>query len=239
MKYIYGPVNSRRLGLSLGISLAPYKICNFDCIYCQLGKTTVKASARKEYADSAQILSELKSWLEHNRKTAENLNYITFSGLGEPTLHLRIGALIAEVKKISGIPVAVITNSSLLSHPLVRQELLAADLIAPSLDACAEKEFIRIDRPLEEIKLKEIIQGLIAFRKEFKGKIWLEVMLVAGINDDLRQIRKLKQVIEEISPDKIHLNSPVRSTTEPGVLPVGRKKLEKIKEILGENCEII
>jgi wyosine [tRNA(Phe)-imidazoG37] synthetase (radical SAM superfamily) len=239
MKYIYGPVNSRRLSLSLGVTLTPYKICAFGCIYCQLGRTAVYTQDRKEYIDIEEILSELKSWFQNNMEEAKNLNYITLSGCGEPTLNIKIGQLISEIKKITAVSIAVITNSALLVDVLVRRELLGADLIVPSLDAATQEIFARIDRPYSGIKIENIIQGLINLRKEFKGKIWLEIMLCRGINDDLRHIKKLKEIIEKINPDKIHLNSPVRTTAEPNILPVGRNKLEKIKEILGENCEII
>jgi len=239
MKYIYGPVNSRRLGFSLGITLIPHKTCSFDCVYCQLGKTKDRTSEKKEYLGVGEIINELKSWLENNAGEVKELNYITLSGSGEPTLNIKIAELIAEIKKITSTPIAIITNASLLNAPLVRQGLLAADLILPSLDAVSPKVFEKIDQPHPDIKIGQIIDGLINLKKEFPGKIWLEVMLVRGINDDLRQIKKLKEVIDRINPHKIQLNSPVRATAEPNVFPVDRKKLEKIKEILGDKCEII
>ena len=239
MKYIYGPLNSRRLGFSLGITLTSSKVCNLNCIYCQLGKTTVQLNERKEYALVEDIFAELKWWLENNLAEVSKLNYITFSGSGEPTLNSKIGRLIEMIKKISPVRIAVITNSSLLRDPLVRRDLLFADLIMPSLDAVTLEVFAKIDRPHPDIKIEHIIEGLISLRKEFHGKIWLEVMLVAGINDDLRHIKKLKEIIDVINPDKIQINSPVRSTAEPGIFPVDKSKLEKIKEILGGKAEII
>jgi wyosine [tRNA(Phe)-imidazoG37] synthetase (radical SAM superfamily) len=239
MKYIYGPVKSRRLGLSLGITLTPYKICTFDCVYCQLGKTASKTAEIKEYANIEEILSELKFWLQNNTQEAKNLNYITLSGSGEPTLNTKIGQLTTEIKKITAIPVAVITNASLLSSSLVRQALNAADLIVPSLDAVTKEIFDEIDRPCQDIRIEDVIVGLINLRKEFRGKIWLEVMLVRGINDDLRHIRKLKEIVDKINPDKIHLNSPVRTTAEPDILSVDKNKLEQIREILGDKAQVI
>jgi len=239
MKYIYGPVNSRRLGFSLGITLIPHKTCSFDCVYCQLGKTKDRTYERREYLKVEEIINELRSWFENNAGEVKNLNYITLSGSGEPTLNIKIAELIAEIKKITSLPIAIITNASLLNVSLVRQGLLAADLILPSLDAVGPKVFEKIDQPHPDIKIDQIIEGLINLKKEFPGKIWLEVMLVRGINDDLRQIKKLKEVIDKINPHKIQLNSPVRTTAEPNVFPVDRKKLEKIKEILGDKCEII
>ena len=239
MRYIYGPVKSRRLGLSLGVTLIAYKICSFNCIYCQLGRTQNLTCERKEYLKTQEIIGELKLWLAGNPLEAENLNYITLSGSGEPTLNLRIAELIEEIKKITPLPVAVITNSSLLSDALVRNALSSADLIVPSLNTASQVILAQINRVPENIKIKDIIDGLVSLRNEFRGKIWLEVMLVRGVNDDIRQIKKLKEVIVRINPDKIQLNSPVRATAEPNVLPVERKKLEKIKEILGDKCEIV
>jgi len=239
MKYIYGPVKSRRLSLSLGITLTPYKICTFDCVYCQLGRTTVLTRERKEYISLGEILNELKLWLQNNSDAAKNLNYITLSGSGEPTLNIKIGQLISEIKKITPVPIAIITDSALLSDVALRQELLGADLIIPSLDAVTPEVFSKIDRPQQDIRIEGIIEGLVSLRKEFKGQIWLEVMLVKGINDDLRQIKKLKEVVDRINPHKVQLNSPVRMTSEPNILSVDKNKLEKIKGILGEKCEII
>ena len=239
MKYIYGPVKSRRLGLSLGISLTPYKICSFNCVYCQLGRTIAVTCERKEYVPVQAIVEELRAWLENNSEAAGSLNFITLSGSGEPTLNLKIGELIKEVKKISNSKVAVITNASLLQDASVREEIRGADLIVPSLDAATAEVFKRVDNPHPDIRIEDVIGGLVNLRKEFRGQIWLEVMLVKGVNDDLRQVKKLKEAIGRINPDKIQLNSPVRSTAEENIFPVNKSKLKKIKEILGDKCEII
>ncbi len=238
MKYLYGPVKSRRLGNSLGISLTPYKTCDFDCIYCQLGRTNNLTVERKEYIEINRIIDEFRSWLESRKDAIQDLEYITLSGSGEPTLNSRLGELIAEIKKLTTLKVAVLTNASLLSDAEVRRQLLGADLIVPSLDAVTQILFAKIDRPHPSINIENVINGLIALRREFRGKIWLEVMLVKGINDDIRHIRKLKEVIERINPDKVQLNSPVRTTADAGVLPVAKSKLKKIKEILGEKVEL-
>lgn len=239
MKYVYGPLKSRRLGLSLGISLTPYKICDFDCIYCQLGKTIDSTSERKEYVKTEEIVGEIKAWLQNNPEESRNINYITISGSGEPTLNIKIGELIREIKKIIASPVAVITNASLLNDRQLRFDLSGADLIMPSLDTVIPEVFSRIDRPRQNIKIEQVIEGLISLRREFRGKIWLEVMLVRGINDDIRQIRKLKEVVDKINPDKVQLNSPVRTTAEPALLPLDKDKLSSVRKILGDKCEII
>lgn len=239
MRYIYGPVKSRRLGLSLGLSLTPYKVCSFDCVYCQLGRTTFNTAKRTECVPVSDIIAELRLWLENNPSEAKNLDYITFSGFGEPTLNSKLGELIVEVKKITPTAVAVLTNAALLKDPQVRLELSWADLIVPSLDAASQKAFEKIDRPGAGIKIEDIIEGLVALRKEFTKKIWLEIMLVRGINDNSGEAKKLKEAVERINPDKIQLNSPVRGTTEVAALPADKKMLEKVKDILGAKCEIV
>jgi len=239
MKYLYGPVKSRRLGFSLGLSLTPYKVCTFDCIYCQLQGTSTKTAERKEYINTREVLGELKTWLENNAEQVKTLNYITISGSGEPTLNIKIGELIAQIKKLTTAPLAVITNASLLSDRVVRSDISKADLIVPSLDAATDAVFARIDRPLPAIKVEDVIRGLVALRQEYHGKIWLEVMLIAGVNDDLRHIKRIKEALDRINPDKIQLNSPVRSSAQLNLRVVSEAKLRKIKSLLGEKCEII
>jgi len=239
MKYIYGLVKSRRLGLSLGLSLVPKKTCSFDCIYCQLGKTTLATCERKEYVPIQEILDELKAWFENNSTESGGLDFITLSGSGEPTLNIKISQLIKEIKRITNSKVAVITNASLLSDASLRQDLREADVILPSLDAATQELFRKIDNPCQDIRIEEVIEGLVSLRKEFSGQIWLEVMLIKGVNDDLRHIKKLKKIIDRVNPDRVQLNSPVRFTVCPDILPVGKTKLQKIKEILGDRCEII
>lgn len=239
MNYIYGPIKSRRLGLSLGLNLSRDKVCDFDCVYCQWGSVGKTFLERKEYALAADIIRELKSWLRDHPREAKELKFVTFSGYGEPTLNTALEGLIDEVRKTTGSKIAVITNSTLLGDPAVRKSILKADLIVPSLDSVDPESFAQIDRPHPGVKLEGIIEGLAALRREFSGLIWLEIMLVRGINDSPEHIVKLKKVIERINPDKIQLNSPVRATAEKNVFPVERPELEKIREILGDKAEII
>lgn len=239
MKYIYGPVQSRRLGYSLGVSLTPYKVCNLDCLYCQLGSTTIKTSQRKEYIKIKDILRELKEFiLNFDFKTC-HIDYISLSGSGEPLLNSGISKLILGIREITGIPIALITNASLLKNKAIRQEILGVDVILPSLDAVDEEMFKMIDRPSIKIKIENIINGLIELRKEFKGRIFLEIMVIAGINDNINFFAHFKEIISKINPDKIHLNTPTRHTSEPGILAPSQKNLKKIKELLGQKCEII
>ena len=233
--YIFGPVPSRRLGFSLGIDPVPHKTCSLDCIYCQLGRTTNKTIKTKEYTSSSLILKQLRKVLSSGRK----IDYLTFSGSGEPTLNSKIGEMISGIKKITKIPIAVLTNGTLLTEKKMRKKLKKADLVIPSLDAVTPSVFEKINRPYSSLKIDKIIAGLIKFREEFTGKIWLEIMLVAGINDSSEEIKKIKGAVEAIRPDKVQLNTVVRPPAEKWVKPVSLTKLKNIKKLFGKNCEII
>lgn len=239
MKYIYGPVPSRRLGLSLGLSLTPHKTCNLDCIYCQLGPTASLSVEIKEYVPVKDIFEELQAWFRNNPEQAKELKFVTFSGCGEPTLNAGIGELIVLIKKAFSVPVCVITNATTLSSPEVRKALLAADVVVPSLDAADTATFEKVNRPHASVRLEAIIDGIAAFRKEYRGRIWLEVMIVKGVNDDLAHAHRLKEIVERLAPDRIQLNSPVRSTAEKDVRAADPKRLEKIKELFGDKAEIV
>ena len=233
--HIYGPVPSRRLGFSLGIDIIPFKMCSFDCIYCQLGPTIKKTIKRRKYFPSSEILSQIKKVLN----SGQRIDYITFSGSGEPTLNSAIGTLIKEIKKITPIPVVVLTNSSLFTLKSLRKALKPSDLVIPSLDAATQEIFVKINRSHPSLKIEKIIEGLKKFRHEFKGTIWLEIMLVKGVNDSPPHIKKLIKAISEINPDKVQLNTVIRPPAEKFALVLNSKELKRIKNILGEKCEII
>lgn len=233
--HIYGPVPSRRLGFSLGVDIIPSKTCSFDCIYCQLGRTTNKTVIRKEYVPSSKILSDIRKVLRSERR----IDYITFSGSGEPTLNSALGKIIREIKKMTSIPVAVLTNSSLLTRKTVRKALMAADLVVPSLDAASQDIFSKVNRPHPHLKIEEIIRSLKEFRCQFKGSLWLEIMLVKGVNDSPSNIKKFKKAIAKINPDKIQLNTVYRPPAEAFARPLSYEELEEIRKVLGEKCEII
>ena len=235
MSYIFGPVPSRRLGFSLGVDLVPFKVCSLDCIYCQLGKTTRKTVARKEYVPSAKILAELKKVLTEGK----NIDYITLSGSGEPTLNSKTGEIIRGIKEMTAIPVAVLTNATLLTDDTLRKDLMSADLVVPSLDGATQDAFKKVNRPCASLKIEKIIKGIVDFRKAYKGKIWLEIMLVKGINENEAELNALKVAVEQINPDKIQLNTPVRPPCELWVKTLSASKLIKIKKFFGDKCEII
>ena len=233
--HLFGPVPSRRLGLSLGVDIVPFKVCSLDCIYCQLGRTTDKTIERKEYVPVEPVLDELK------KRLAEGLHadFITLSGSGEPTLNSRFGELIDGIKKITSIPVAVLTNGTLLYREDVRADCARADVVIPSLDAGDESVFQKINRPHADISIENVVEGLCAFRNEFSGRIWLEVFFVEGVNTDTEQIAKIKGLIKRIRPDKVQLNTAVRPTAEPGLKRLSFERLRFIASQLGEGCEII
>lgn len=235
-KHLYGPVPSRRLGRSLGIDLVPHKICTYDCIYCQIGKTTDKNLVRKEYVPAGEILEEVRRFL---KEESSAIDHLSLSGSGEPTLNSRIGSIIEGIKTITSIPVAVITNGSLLYEEGVRQDLLRADIVLPSLDAVSPEVFNKVNRPLSGFSVEKVIEGLVEFRKVYKGQIWLEVLFCKGINDSKEELLRMKKAIDRIQPDLIHLNTVVRPPSEKWVVPLDQKEMERIKTFFGVKASII
>ncbi|MHC4387440.1 MAG: radical SAM protein [Planctomycetota bacterium] len=233
--YLFGPVYSRRLGRSLGVDILPFKVCTLDCVYCQLASTVNRTVERKEYVPIEPVLAELKDRLDESQQA----DFITISGSGEPTLNSRLGELIEAIKKICDIPVAVLTNGTLFYRPDVRADCAKADVVMPSLDAGDEETFQRINRPCSDISIEKVVSGLSAFRKEFTGRIWLEVFLVKGANDDAGQIARIGQLIKRIRPDKIQLNTAVRPTVDPQIERLDVERLQAIAAQWGPNCEVI
>ena len=236
-KYLFGPVPSRRLGMSLGIDLIPSKVCSLNCVYCECGKTTNLTIERKEYVPYNKVTNELEHYFKNNPAP----DYVTFSGSGEPTLNLKIGDIIKFLKSnYPYIPIAVLTNGTLFDQKKVRTELLDVDLVLPSLDAASESSFKKINRPFHTLNINKYIQGLIDFRKEYSGKIWLEVLILPGYNDNKKDLKLLKDAFVKIKPDRIQLNSLDR----PGILntlrSATRNELQQIADFFGlDNVEII
>ncbi|MGV1100113.1 radical SAM protein [Thiovibrio sp. JS02] len=227
MKYIFGPVNSRRLGISQGIDLVPPKICNFNCIYCEVGATTNLTCERREYIPLAELFAEIDSLLTDPDHIAR-LDVFTLTASGEPTLHSGIGKVIRYIKEKTSKPVVVLTNGSLFFLPEVRRDLLEADIVIPSLDAAREESYRRINRPASCAPLQELIAGLVQFRKEFPGRIWLEILLAKNINDSPEDIAALAAAVKEIRPDKVQLNTVARPPLESFAKPLTREELEEI-----------
>ncbi len=234
-KYLYGPVPSRRLGRSYGVDIVPLKDCTLDCVYCQLGKSLKKTVERKDYGPVEPILAELKAALAEGTKA----DFITIAGSGEPTLNLRLGELIDGIRKLTDIKIAILTNGTLLDRSDVRADCAKADVVMPSLDAGDEETFRKINRPHSSISFENLVSGLCKFRKEYSGRIWLEVFLAGSINTGTRDIARIAEAIERIGPDKIQLNTAVRPTAEANVARLDPEQLTKIAGMLGPKCEVI
>ncbi|MBU1340019.1 MAG: radical SAM protein [Proteobacteria bacterium] len=228
-KHIFGPVPSRRLGISLGVDLVTHKICSMDCVYCECGKTTRLTVERKEYVKFKDVIKELEHFWQHNNDP----DYITFSGSGEPTLNSRLGDVIDYIKENKPqIKVAVLTNSTLLSDPAVRKELLKADLVIPSLDAVSKKAVERINRPNPAIEGHKIAAFIEAFAKEYTGKIWLEILVLPGFNDEKTEVLLLRNAIKKINPDRVQINTLDRPGTLSDIKPASGQQLEIIMNSL-------
>jgi len=233
-KFTYGPVPSRRLGRSLGVSPIPVKTCTYSCVYCQLGRTTDLTDVRKSYYKKEDILEEILARAENSR-----FDYITFVGDGEPTLCKDLGWLIKETKKHLQARTAVITNGSIVSREDVRSELKYADVIIPTLDAGNEKTFRAVNRPHPKIRFSEMLKGLTDFRHEYSGQIWLEVMLVKGINDSEKELLSLARVVDMVAPDRVYVVTPIRPPAESWVEPPGPETIIMAQEIIGNTIAIV
>lgn len=234
MPYVFGPVPSRRLGLSLGIDLIPPKTCTYDCLYCQVGRTTTQNIEPTEYAPVSEVISEIERKLGKSRPDA-----VTLAGSGEPTLHSGIDRLIASIKEMTDTPVVLLTNGSLFWMEAVRQRAKMADVIMPTLSSVFEHTFRKVHRPHPNLEPRMIIDGLSKLRHIYKGQLHLEVVLLAGINDTDKEVEGLKAVIDRLSPDRIQLNTVVRPPSDPRAISLDRKRLEEIKVLFGERAEII
>ncbi len=235
MKYVYGPVPSRRLGRSLGIDPLPLKTCNYQCIYCQLGKTTNFTNERRNYYPKDEIIVEIEEAIKQNKN---NFDYITFVGSGEPTLYKDLEELILKTKTFSNKPICVITNGALLHNEEVIKAVLHSDIVLPSLDAGDERSFIKINRPHPDIDFESVIQGFIDFRSLFKGKFWIEIMIMKAINDSKKELLKIKEKIDLIKPDKIDINIPIRPPLEKWVKIPNKSIFVLLDEIFGSYSDI-
>jgi wyosine [tRNA(Phe)-imidazoG37] synthetase (radical SAM superfamily) len=234
-RHLYGPVCSRRLGRSLGIDLVPYKVCTYNCVYCQLGRTTDLCLERREYVPIPEVVAELETKLA----AGADPDYITLAGSGEPTLNSGLDRLIKEIHRITGIPVAVLTNGSLLWRPEVRRELMAADLVIPSLDAGDEALFHYVNRPHPDLDFETVVNGLATFRREFSGALWLEVVLLAGVTGILSEVQKIAALVERIQPARVQLNTVTRPPAEDYAFAMPAEKLERFAGQFPVACEVV
>lgn len=231
--HIFGPVPSRRLGRSLGIDLVPYKTCTYDCVYCQLGPTTQCTVERREWVPLDAVLSELEQKLDTEP------DYLTLSGSGEPTLYSRIGDLITGIRAMTSIPIAALTNGSLLYRPEVRESLRDVDLVVPSLDAPDDALFQQVNRPHPDVHFDDMVEGLIAFRDEFDGQYWLEVFVLDDITANDDAITRMAEIARRIRPDQVQLNTIARPPAEPYARAASIGDLERWAALFGDNAEVI
>jgi wyosine [tRNA(Phe)-imidazoG37] synthetase (radical SAM superfamily) len=234
-RHVYGPVPSRRLGRSLGVDLVPFKTCTYDCIYCQLGRTTNKTIERKEYVAVDEILDEMKRKLDAGPAP----DYITIAGSGEPTLNVRIGHLIRRIKDLTRTPVAVLTNGSLLWMREVGEALMEADIVLPSLDAGDERLFRYVNRPHREIAFEKLVNGLIEFTEHFRGSVWLEVFLLAGVTGLPPEVERIATISRRIQPEQIQLNTVSRPPAEDFAFAVPRQQMEQFKVLFSSSVEVV
>jgi wyosine [tRNA(Phe)-imidazoG37] synthetase (radical SAM superfamily) len=232
-KHVFGPVPSRRLGRSLGVDLVPLKVCSYDCIYCQLGRTMTKTVERREWVPTNAVLDELK------RKLATRPDYITFSGSGEPTLHSGLGEIIKRIRAMTKTPVAVLTNGSLLWQPQLRAELALADVVMPSLDAGDDLLFQAVNRPHPETTFEKLVSGLEQFRREFSGQYWLEVLLLAGHTGLPAHVQKIAEIVRRIQPNRVQLSTAVRPPAEDFAVPVPQARLIELARLFHPKAEVI
>jgi wyosine [tRNA(Phe)-imidazoG37] synthetase (radical SAM superfamily) len=234
-RHLYGPVPSRRLGLSLGVDVVPYKVCSYDCVYCQLGRTTGLTNKPGAWIRTDDVIPELEKWLADGH-TAD---YITFSGSGEPTLNAELGEMVRRASLLCDIPIAVITNGSLLSQRAVFEAVRGADLLLPSLDAGTEETFEAVNRPCEGLDFGTMVDGLTRLGREFRGRVWLEVMLVKGLNDSEAELEAMRRIIDRVQPDKVQINTVERPSRSGDVAAVPDRALSKAREVLGPASEVI
>jgi wyosine [tRNA(Phe)-imidazoG37] synthetase (radical SAM superfamily) len=237
MKYVYGPVPSRRLGQSLGIDPIPLKTCNWNCVYCQLGRTVPLVNTLKEYAPPKAVVAEVREALEAH--SPGDIDWATFVGSGEPTLHSGLGRMISDVRELTDLLVAVITNGSLLYLPQVRRALSEADAVMPSLDAGSAALYRQINRPHPEATFERLLEGLMSFRQEYWGKLWPEVMLVRGLNDTEQALQDIAAALDRMRPDAVTINLPTRPPAETWVEPPDEEALMRAVAILGDVAEIV
>jgi len=230
---VYGPVPSRRLGRSLGVDLVPFKTCTFDCVYCQLGRTTDLRVRRQAWVDPKDVLRRVRE-----RLVAEP-DIITIAGSGEPTLHEGLGEVVRGIKAMTDIPVAVLTNGSLLGEAAVQRDLAEADIVIPSLDAPDEGLFRLVNRPHPSLWLTGILDGMVAFRQAYRGRIWLEVMVLGGVTGMKSEVRRLAAVAARIRPDRIQLNTVVRPPAESFASPVSGPRLDEFAAAFVPVAEVV
>jgi len=229
LRYIFGPVLSGRLGRSLGLDLLGRRVCTMNCVYCESGKLETLTLDRAAYVPAAVVLGELERWDQGRKDRGEPLpDAATLGGLGEPTLNVDMPEIIAGIRRIlPGVPVAVLTNASLMSDPAVRAELARADMILPSMDSLVPEEFRAVNRAHPGLDPNAIADGILRFRKDYQSRMYLEILLAAGINDSARNLELLAAFCKELQPDRVDVVTLSRPGTESFARPVDAETLAR------------
>ncbi len=226
----YGPVPSRRLGKSLGINNIPPKVCSYSCVYCQLGTTIKMQVSRKEFYKIEEIIKDAKRKVKEAKENKETIDYLSFVPDGEPTLDINLGNEIESLKTL-GIKIAVITNASLIWREDVRNDLLKADWVSLKVDSVSEKIWYKINRPHKSLKLEEILEGMLEFAHIFEGELATETMLIRGINDNDKEVRKIADFLSELKPDKAYISIPTRPPARKEIMPASEEKINMAYQI--------
>ncbi len=234
-KYLFGPVPSRRFGLSLGVDLLPRKTCTLDCIFCEVGPTTHRTLVRKEYVPTEEVLKELVAWFVLNLKA----DFITVTGSGEPTLHTRFGDVLSAIRSHGRVRSALLTNSTLLHLPEVRAAAALADVVKVSLSAWDQVSFAAITRPLSGVEFDRLVDGLRKFRQDFSGELWMEVFIVPGLNALRNQVEAIAALARTIRPDRVQLNTAVRPTAQQNVPSLAELQLRSLSGCFTPAAEVI
>lgn len=233
---IFGPVPSRRLGISIGINNIPPKHCSYACVYCQLGRALTMSIERQEFFQPDALFAEARDKLRHSRSRGETVDYLTVVPDGEPTLDRNLGALLEKLKTLD-CGAAVITNSTLLFMPEVRKDLLAADWVSVKIDAADESVWKKIDRPHRKLGLNSVLEGITLFSKEFQGKLVTETMLIKDLNDGPDALRSTAEFIRKVGPAEAYLGIPTRPPAEAWAIPPNEERINEAFQIYADTIE--
>jgi len=234
-KYLFGPVPSRRFGLSLGVDLMPHKTCTLDCIFCEAGLTTHRTLVRKEYVPTEAVLKELAAWFALDLKA----DFITVTGSGEPTLHTRFGDVLSAIRACGRVRSVLLTNSTLLYLPEVRSAAALAEVVKVSFSSWDQASFEALTRPHADLSFECLVDGLRTFRQDFPGELWMEVFIVPGLNALPNQIEAIAALARTIRPDRVQLNTAVRPTAQQNVPPLSESELRSLSGYFTPAAEVI
>lgn len=234
-RYLYGPVPSRRLGLSLGVDLLNGKTCSYDCLFCQVGRTVHHTVERRAYVPAAEVLKEADAWLASGGK-AET---IALSGSGEPTLHTGFGEILGEIRRRTPVKTALLSNGSLFGSEDVRAAAARAAVVKVSLSAWDQRSLEEANRPCPGLRLDSIVEGYRRFRAEFRGILWIEVVALRGLNDTVEAMRRIAEIVAGIRPDRVHLNTVARPPAYPGAQAVSRETMEELAALFDPRAEVM